>query len=211
MKNLIAIPCMDNVSVKFAESLLTLEKHDAHVSFKPNSLIYDSRNLMSLYAIEQNYDNVLWIDSDMTFKPDAFTRLLETLHFENVPMVTGVYFKRRFPTAPVIYDTLEEPGLVDGKPVRRISEYSEYPQNAVFPVRGCGFGFCLTSVKLLKDVWDKFGPAFDPLPWAGEDISFCHRVNKLGHTILCNSFVTCGHVGTLVYDENLFISSKEGD
>lgn len=209
--NLIAVPCMDNISVRFAESLLALDKHCAPVSFKPNSLVYDARNLMALYAIEQNYDNVLWIDSDMTFPPEAFTSLLGTMRTRNVPMVTGVYFKRHFPTAPVIYSELDEPVVIGGVPTRRITEYDNYPRHDIFPVRGCGFGFCVTSVKLLKQVWDKFGPAFTPYPWAGEDISFCHRVNLLGQTILCNSSVSCGHVGTLVYDENLFLSSKEGD
>lgn len=211
MKNLIAVPCMDNVSFKFAESLLALDKQGAPVSFKPNSLVYDARNLLALYAIEQHYDNVLWIDSDMTFHPDAMTCLLETMSKSNVHMATGICFKRHFPTSPVIYSELDEPAVIDGKPVRRIVDYKNYPRDAVFPVRGCGFGFCITSVNLLKQVWDTFGPAFTPYQWAGEDISFCHRVNLLGHTILCNPSVSCGHVGTLVYDEQLFLATKAGD
>jgi hypothetical protein len=109
----------------------------------------------------------------------------------------------------VIFDELDEPGMdKDGKPIPHVHEYVNYPADSIFPVKGCGFGFCLTSVPLLKRVWDEFGPAFSPYPWAGEDISFCHRVNQLGCTILCDSRVSCGHIGTFVYTEQLL---KRGD
>ena len=64
MKTLIAIPCMDMLPVGFVQSLLYMHKGDnPTVYFKPNSLVYDSRNLLSLYAIENKFDNVLWLDS----------------------------------------------------------------------------------------------------------------------------------------------------
>ena len=53
MKTLIAIPCMNMVPVGFVQSILYLKKgEDVSVLMKPDSLIYDSRNLISLTAIE---------------------------------------------------------------------------------------------------------------------------------------------------------------
>lgn len=212
MKTLIAVPCMDTVPVGFVQSLLWLEKGDnVSVQFKANSLVYDSRNLISLNAIENGFDQVMWFDSDMMFTPKTMKMIQKEMAFHDCEMMTGVYFKRNGTSLPVIYDELDEPTVDENrKPVRHIHEYEDYPQNAIFPVKGCGFGCVMTTTKLLKEVWDRFGPAFTPYPWAGEDISFCHRVNLLGHKIWCNSSVTCGHIGTFVYTEE-FYQTRRGE
>lgn len=210
MKTLIAIPCMDTLPVGFVQSLLYMHKGvNPTVYFKPNSLVYDSRNLLSLYAIENHFDNVLWLDSDMVFPSDTLITLEKDMALHHCDMVTGLYVKRHEPIAPVIYETLEKPTRQpNGRLTANIIPYMDYPENDVFPVAGCGFGCALTSTKLLKAVWDKFGPAFAPYPWAGEDISFCHRVNQLDYQIYCDSSVSCGHIGTFIYTEELL---KRGD
>ena len=213
MKTLIAIPCMDTIPVGFMQSILYLNKPEGtSVCFKPNSLVYDSRNILSLTAIKEGYDRVLWLDSDMTFSPDMLVNLHEDMDKLGADMVTGLYVKRRSPVVPVIYDELEEPTLSpDNRVEKHISEYTDYPRDAVFPVMGCGFGCCMTSVKLLKEVWDKYGPAFMPYPWAGEDISFCHRVNQLGHVIWCDSTIKCRHIGTYIYTDLLLQHGGDKD
>lgn len=207
MKTLIAVPCMDTLPVGFVNSLLRIQTVDETVPYlKPNSLIYDSRNILSLYAIENNFDYVMWLDSDITFPRNIITKLQSY----EMDMVTGLYVKRHDPVEPVLYAELEEPECDEmGKPIGHIKPYTNYPKNSFFPVKGCGFGCVLTSVKLLKKVWDKFGPAFNPYPWAGEDISFCYRVNQLNHVIYCDSSISCGHIGTFVYTENLLIRGDE--
>ena len=206
MKTLIAIPCMDMMPVGFVQSLLYMHKGDEPtVYFKPNSLVYDSRNLISLYAIENKFDNVLWLDSDMMFPPNTLTKL----EAYDEDMVTGLYVRRHEDVEPVLYDELKEPVRnKDGYLEKKIHPYVDYPQNSFFPVAGCGLGCCLTSVHLLKEVWDHFGPAFAPYAWAGEDISFCHRVNQLGYQIYCDSSISCGHIGQFIYTEDLL---KRGD
>lgn len=210
MKTLIAVPCMDHVPVQFAESLLNLQKPpDTKVCFKANSLIYDSRNLLSLTAIENGFDHVLWLDSDMVIPPDGLHMLSTVMEELRCDMVTGLYFKRKFPTVPVIWDELDAPEVIDGTPVRHLHEYEDYyRQPGIFPVQGCGFGCVLTSTSLLKKVWDRFGPAFTPYPWGGEDISFCYRVKQLGFPMYCDRNVSCGHVGQFIYTEELFMKSR---
>ena len=63
MKTLIAIPCMDQLDVRFVESLSRLQPvGDTEIAFQPSSLIYHSRNNLALKAIEGKYDYVplLW-------------------------------------------------------------------------------------------------------------------------------------------------------
>ena len=204
MKTLIATPCMDTQPVGFVQSLLYMHKGDnPTVYFRPNSLVYDSRNIISLTAIEQKYDNVLWLDSDMMFPPNTLLKLESYLNNDmDIQMVTGLYVTRHTPVEPVLYEHIAEPQRnPDGYLEKKITSYMDFPRDSFFPVAGCGFGCVMTTTKLLKEVWDKFGPAFTPFPWAGEDISFCHRVNLLGHQIYCDSSVSCGHIGTYVYTE----------
>ena len=227
MKILIAIPCMDTVPVPFAESLLNLNKPEGtKVCFKAGSLIYDARNLLSLTAIDNQFDYVLWLDSDMTFPHDTLTRLLKGISITGAEMMSGLYVKRTMPTAPVIYKSIQPPEPDENGILRiHINEYRDYQKNKdnVFPVAGCGFGCVLTSVKLLKEVWDEYGPAFAPYPWAGEDISFCYRVNQLYAKqdnplelktltpIMCDRDISCGHVGSFLYTEDILKRGEAHD
>ena len=210
MKFLIAVPCMDTLPVAFVESLMSMDKpKDTHVRFLPGSLVYDARNLLCVEAFKDNYDYIMWIDSDMVVPKDALANLLVDTIDKNAQIFTGLYVKRTYPTVPVLYDKIEPPALDDNNQlVKQIHEYTDYPLNDTFKVAGCGFGCVLTSVKLLKRVWDTFGPAFNPLPWASEDIAFCYRVGQLHEPIWCDSNISCGHIGTLLYTDKML---KRGD
>lgn len=204
MQIMIAVPCMDTMPVKFVESLMYMDKSNCtSVCFKPNSLIYDSRNLLSLTAMENNFDYVMWLDSDMVVPINTIPMLLSDAQEKNAPMVTGLYVKRDIPSGPVIFSEVQPPEVENDHMVKRIRNFDIYPRDSLFQVAGCGFGCVLTSVQLLREVFDKYGPAFAPFTWAGEDVSFCYRVKQLGHDIWCDSRVKCGHVGSFVYTENI--------
>ena len=212
MKTLIAIPCMDTTPVEFTKSLIFLEKGpNVNVCFHQGSLIYDARNCISITAINDEFDYVLWLDSDIVFPINTLKTLRKHMEVNpDIHMVSGVYFKRNDTGLPVIYDEVEPPTFDNGVPVRHLHEYKDFPRNDFFPIRGCGFGCVMTSVHLLRDVWDKQGNAFTPLPWAGEDISFCHKVNQLGYKIWCDSSISCGHIGQYMYGEGYVRNLPEG-
>ena len=206
MKTMIAIPCMDMIHVGFAKSLLEMEKPEGtSVSFRQNSLVYDSRNLLTITARENHFDRVLWLDSDMLFKPDIMRRMEEVMDKENCDLVTGLYFKRTLPTSPVLFRQIEEPCRDEqGRMVGRIEDYTDYPENSVFKIAGCGLGCALMTVDLLMKVWDSFGPPFAPYPWAGEDISFCYRAGMLGAKMMCDSRIKAGHIGMIQFTEAMY-------
>lgn len=204
-KTLIAIPCMDTLHTAFADALLRMDKPPGtSVCFKPNSLIYDSRNLLSLTAIENNFDNVLWLDSDIIMPADTLVRM-QQYATNGYNMVSGLYFKRTMPTAPVIFSRIDPPAPDEnGHVTKHIDEYTNYPSNKLIPVAGCGFGCVMTTTTLLRKLWDEFFPPFAPYPWAGEDISFCHRVNLSGFKIYCDTSIRCSHIGTFAYTDQLY-------
>ena len=209
MKYLIAIPCMDSVATGFAEALLNLEKPEGtKVCFKTGSLIYDARNLLSLTAIQGGFDRVLWLDSDIKMPPDALVRLARDMDVTEADMVTGVYYKRKLPTAPVIYESVAPPKKVNGQMIAQVPCYENYPKDSLFRIGACGFGCVMTSVRLLKALWDAYGPPFSPVMWAGEDISFCWQAKKENAEIYCDSRVICGHIGTITFGE--WMAEKKG-
>lgn len=212
MKTLIAVPCMDTVHTAFADALLRMDKPpDTHVLFLPGSLIYDARNQLSLIAIQNGCDAVLWLDSDIIPPQDTLVRMHERME-QGYQMVTGLYFKRTMPTAPVIYSKVDQPDTDEhGRFRKRIIEYRDYPHDTFFKVAGCGFGCVMTRTDLLSKLWDTAGPPFAPFPWAGEDIAFCYRANHAGETIYCDSSIRCKHIGTFAYTEELYTTLTGGD
>ena len=211
MKILIAVPCMDMIHTQFMLSVMAMDKPEGtQVTMHPGSLVYDSRNILSMNAIKQNYDYVMWIDSDMIVPQDTIPRMLKDMEELKTDFVTGLYVKRTYPTEPVLYSMLLEPSPnKDGILEKRIKTFDNYPKNDRFRVAGCGMGCAMTSINLLKRVWNNFGPAFTPLPWCGEDQAFCHRVKMIGGDIWCDSSISCGHVGSFIYSEKILNRGDE--
>lgn len=202
IKTLIAIPCLDMVPVGFMASMINLRKGpDVSYTYQPNSMIYDSRNNMAARALQSGqYDRMLWIDSDMMFDPDLLERLSMDMDEYHLDYVTALAFKRHIPTGPCIYKDIiyqVENDILHSEAVT----YKDYPENSLFEIKASGFGAVLVKCDLIKEVWNQFGPPFDPMPQIGEDLSFCWRVLQLGKKMWCDSSVRVGHVGQYVYSE----------
>lgn len=204
MKTLIAIPCMDQVEARFMACLALLEKPgEVTVATQIGSLIYDSRNNLAKAALNCNADYVLWLDSDMVFQKDVLSRLLE--HAENgLDIVSGLYFRRAAPFSPVLFKEL----MQDGKPTQA-KDFNDYPRDSLFEVAGCGFGCVLMNTDVLLEMALEFGQWFNPTDGFGEDLSFCNRAKTLGYKIWCDSRIKLGHVGHLIVDEDVFLSTTQ--
>lgn len=199
MKTMIGIPTMGEVPVRFMASLLAMKRvGDVEFEVTDHSLIYDARNRIAKLAIEEGFDRVLWLDSDMVFGPDLMERLSERLD-QGREFVSGLYFKRKQPPEPVIYRDCCLREDAEGKPVPSAVVYRDFPEDALFEIAGSGFGAVMTTVRLLKDVYDSFGLPFSPAGGLGEDLSFCARVSELGRKMWCDSSIQLGHVGTKIY------------
>lgn len=209
MKTLIAIPCMDMVHTVFMKSLMGLNRiGQTGFAFSCSSLVYDARNTLAKQAVTGGYDRVLWLDSDMDFEPDLLKQLSADMD-EGRELVSGLYFKRKAPVKPVIYQKLGYIKNEDDKGITPVAiPYEDYPEDSVFPIAGCGFGGCLVSVNLIKRVGEEFGLPFSPMMGFGEDLSFCSRATQLGVEMFCDSRVKMGHVGLGTITENTYKQYK---
>ena len=205
MRTLIAVPCMDTMPTRFVSSFVNLRRvGETHYAFNANSLIYDSRNIFAAKAITDGYDRVLWLDSDMVFDPDMMERLMADMDAGDLDYVSGLFFRRRTPTSPVLYRSIEWQQTDDGLKSGAVP-YRDYPADQLFEVGGSGIAAVLTSTRLLKAVWEAYGPPFNPLVQLGEDLSFCWRAKQLGYRLYCDSRIKVGLVGPTVYDETTYL------
>lgn len=189
MKLLIAVPCFDTMRAEFVRSLLEL-KDELHrnrveheVKILTGTLVHAARDRLAQHAVNNFFDEVLWIDSDMVFD----RHLYEDLKSAGKDMVCGLFISRHYPYVSCVFKSLI--------PVERITEYPE----DTFQVAGCGFGCVLMKAQILKDVMTTHdGKCFIPDQRLGEDVAFCKRADDCGHTIWCEPTVRVGHVGSLV-------------
>ena len=207
-KILIAVPCMDMVSARFAQSLATLKKvGKCTVSFLIGSLIYDSRNKLAGMAVEMDADYILWFDSDMTFQPDTLERMMKVLdEHPQIDVLSGLYFRRGHPFTPVLFSKLDvnEEGNLDFEDVNELPDY-------LFEVAGCGFGFVRRKTDMLLDIAGKEGGGrwFTPIANSGEDCSFCIRARENGYRIFCDPNIHLGHMAYTPVTKGFYQALKE--
>ena len=191
MKLLIGIPSIDYMHSEFVKSLTALVMHlkDTGVSFdvciESGSLVYLARNRIACKAINEGYDKVLWLDSDMVFTPEIF----EDLSFSGKKFVTGIAHSRRPGYSSCVFRNLD---------INNLQRWEgEYPHNT-FEIDGCGFAAVLIDTEVLKAVQVENFTCFLPMREYGEDLAFCIRAKKAGYKIYAEPGVRLGHVGHIV-------------
>lgn len=202
MKTLIAVPCLDMVHVDFMRAFVELQKpEDTAFSIIKNTLIYNARNLIAHDAIAHGFDRVMWLDSDVVVKPDTLLRLSADMD-TGLDFVTGIYYTRKLPLKPVVYSDVWW-RVNDLEAEAGATNITATPCK-LFEVSGAGFGCCMTSAKLLKDLVDRVGAPFTPLIGVSEDLTFCLRARDAGYKLWCDGRIRCGHIGTIEYNEAMF-------
>ena len=189
MKLLIAIPSYEAMRPEFVRSLIDLEARLREnnvwyeVKIISGTLVHMARDRLAQHAVNNEFDEVLWIDDDMVF--DRY--LYEDLKMCGKDMVCGLFVSRHFPFCSCLFKSLI--------PVERITEYPE----DTFLVAGCGFGCVLVKAQILRDVMlTNKGQCFIPDPRLGEDVAFCKRATDCGYEIWCEPTARVGHVGSMV-------------
>lgn len=168
---------------------LTSEGIEHDVKIKGGTLVYCARDWLASQAANNNYDWVLWLDSDMVFPETIFDDLRDC----GKKMVTGIYHSRRKPYNSCVFKR------IDNEIVER---FDKYP-NELFEISGCGFGCVLMRAQLLRDVFATYHTCFLPEKDLGEDIAFCKRVIGIGEKIYCEPTVKAGHIGHItIYPED---------
>lgn len=202
---MICVPTLDSVSSSFFTSFVGLRYDDGHrynVSVLSNSLIYNARGDFANQAIHNGMDYMIMLDSDMVFGSHIVKALTARIEETGADLVTGLYFRRRLPTSPLIYGEVDwyENELFGAQQTATV--YEEWPDDDVFPVEGCGLGLSILRVKTVEELAITFRMnPFTPMPRLSEDLAFSWRLKQLRKTVLCDQTIRALHAGLHLYGE----------
>lgn len=213
----IAVPCMDVVKTDFMASLVALKNNgNASIAIEAGSLVYHSREKLLVSAMDHNADFIFFVDSDMKFAPDTLLRLLQDAVENDLDMVSGLCFRRMYPTSPTMAKTLDyDFDAKTRKCTVNVPNYTDYPRDALFPVACSGLACTLIRMSAICEVIEneKMSP-FQPLFGLSEDYSFCIRMKAAKKKMWVDSRIKIGHIGQFVYGEDIFLKQeqeKEGE
>lgn len=182
------------------ETIKAGAKHD--IEFMPlfvirDALIQNARNDLLAMAYQSPATDMLWIDSDIVWKPEQALRLLS----HPVDVVGGTY--------PHKHEA--ESYVVKADPAALVAD-----ANGLMKVHGLGCGFLRMSRKAMTHLWDTSPAytlhgkerrwAFDVRPMRGEliseDIHVCMRLAEGGMPTFLDPSITCDHIGSKTYSGN---------
>lgn len=150
-------------------------------------LIVGARNAAAEAALQTDADGIVWVDSDMLIPTEGITRLVGY----GKDFTSGVYFQRIAPHWPLVMNYDAE--------LDRFRFAVKWPTEVLFPADGVGFGFCYTSTKLLRQMYQELPEVKDKGWFAdgkySEDLSFCRRAGLLGYQVYVDTGLLLGHQG----------------
>ena len=156
------------------------------------SLVYDARDTIARFAVDKDYDYILFADSDMVFSADDLKRLLA----HNVGICSGLYVTRDGRNEPVLYKKIVTRRTF---PYRAPELIPDNEPSGFARVAACGFGFVLIKVSVVKCMLKHYKSLFEPFKGVGEDIAFCLRAKRCGFYTFADRDVKLGHVGEVIY------------
>ena len=147
-----------------------------------------------------DYDVMMWIDSDIVFKPDDFFALLESPH----DVTAGMYMMEDLQHFATVKEWDEDFFAKNGtfkfmKPedIVRVGE-ADSPSSSYLPVAYTGMGWMMIRKGVVETI--KYPWFYSDLQTVGslvdmnsEDVSFCRALQAAGHTIHVDTKVRVGH------------------
>jgi hypothetical protein len=209
---LIATPCLDGrVDARYAGALvqtlglLNARGQHAEIQFEiGNSLIADARNKLVAKFLASGASDLVFIDSDLSWKADDLVRLLSYPQ----PFVAGVY--QRKSRAKIDFTVKFGPAI-------------SMDEHRLMEVERVGTGF----MRLRRDCIGKMVAAYPRLrlknptqpddanffglfdtsivdgQFIGEDFTFCDRWRAIGGKVMIDPSINLAHHGAAAYDEPL--------
>lgn len=166
-------------------SLIAMDKPEGTAIVQNyHSSVAFGMNELGRYFLKSDAEYILFVNDDMIYQRDALTRLLS--HEKDI--VAGVYLRRGFPFEPVIYDFIDDRGMV--RP-----HYLVDGESGLIPIKACGSGVTLIRRNVLEAMpqpWWRLGTIQPDL--ISEDLTFSREAGEAGFEIWCDLDVRCGHL-----------------
>ena len=193
MRVLLGMPCIHNIPTKTVISLLqTVKKGVVDPMIVEGSLVYDARDAIAQFAVDNDYDYILYADSDMIFNADDLNQLMS----HNEDIVSGLYVTRRGENNNVCYTKIITRRRFPYRSPKLIHDTLTSGYGSVDAV---GLGFCLIKCSVIKSMFKRYKSLFEPKWGVGEDIAFFIRAKRCGYKPFIDRDVKLGHIGETTY------------
>jgi GT2 family glycosyltransferase len=160
-------------------------------------LIDDARNKIVKHAIENRFDGILFVDSDMVIPKNTLTDMSK----ENKDIISALYIKKNDKKVIELFFKNEN-YVNDGLVIRNIRE-DEIINKDVIEIDACGFGCVLIKTSVFLRVgYPYFKFTINPnddLLRVGEDIDFCIKAKSKGFKLYAATNIRAGHIGKKEY------------
>jgi Phytanoyl-CoA dioxygenase (PhyH) len=168
-----------------------------------HSAIDQARSVLATNALDEGYDELMWIDADVGFDPDD----VERLRAHELPISCGIYPKKG-------------PRELAFSPLPTTKRLPFGANGGLHEVLYVGTGFLHTRREVYEDVQrvcalpdcnQRFDqhviPYFLPMlvpdgdgSWyLGEDFAFCERARRAGYRIIADTTIRLRHIGRYAY------------
>jgi methyltransferase family protein len=200
----ILVPVGSHVEQECEQGLKQLEARGYAVRrITGYAAIDQGRSQMATDALADGFTELMWIDSDIAFDPDA----VERLRAHGLPLVSGIYPKKGVRalashllpgTRQIVFG--EGGGLIDiayaatGFLLTRREVYDRMRQRLELPTCNTRFGRPLVPYFLPLIAPDGAGHWY-----LGEDFAFCERARRSGFPIVADSTIRLRHIGRYGY------------
>jgi 2-polyprenyl-3-methyl-5-hydroxy-6-metoxy-1,4-benzoquinol methylase len=190
---LIAIPTAKNIETDTFKSIYRLKKPDGYrVDFECfyGYNIDQVRNLMAHYTINNRYDYIYFVDSDMILPEDSLIKLLS----HNKGIVSGLYIQRRLEAKiPEMYRRRPNGGVTN-------LSMDELEDNTLMEIESCGFGGVLIKREVLEKVgypYFFYKHSIDFKDTVSEDVYFCLKAESKGYKTYLDTSLKYNHISRI--------------
>lgn len=184
---------------KFVQSLMSLKflpNIDVDINVIEGYQLPFARNRIVENALQKNVDFLLFIDADMIFPSDLFTKL----YSHNLPIINSLAFRRIQPHYPCIFNWNINTNCY---------ETVSYT-NGLKEVDATGMAGILINTEVFKNL---------PKPWFyydqhqfSSDLTFCKNAKQAGYKIMIDTDLKLGHIGEeVIITEEYYISHLSED
>lgn len=203
-KILIAVPTNRNieaVTFKSIYDLIVPDGYETVFQYFWGYQVDQVRNLIAHWGIQNGFDYIFSVDSDISFAPDTLIRLLS----HNKDIVSGIYIQR-IPGKHCI--EIMRKNAHGG--VSHV-DWADIKGQGLVPVDSCGFGCVLVKIEVYKAIpypHFLYHSAIDHSNTLSEDVHFCNQARDRGFTLWADTDIICDHTGSWTFKVDMNIPAR---
>ena len=206
-KIVVGIPHTGTLYTDIAMNLMNLvateNKYSLNIQMLKSSILYISREYLTIAALQAKADYLMFLDSDQTISPQGIEQLAS--HLDNgEDIATTLIFRKDPPFHPCVFSHQEL--LPNNQISLKFYDIANQDLTKPFYVESSGFGCIMMKLDIFKKIPQ---PWFLPAPYTGEDITFMYKAAQMGYKTLCDPTIEVGHYGIKNYTRQDYLQIIE--